>query len=120
MNELKKIDMSSLARLLSSFASCTRRWTHVLGILSVCCSTPAFADGVMEPDYVAAMFVESKSVSDSELSRIKGKSNTAVLDDERLAVILWDERGSGNRRDTVRLVNGNPGAQSITLTVTRK
>lgn len=91
----------------------------------MCCATPVFADEVMEPDYIAAMFVQSESVPDAELSRINGKSNTAVLDDQRVAVILWDERGSGSRRDVVRLVhgnslNGNPSAQSITLTVTRK
>jgi hypothetical protein len=93
---------------------------QMLGVLAVCCPAIAFADEVIEPGYIAAMFVQSESVSDTELSRISGKSNTAVLDDERVAVILWDERGSGSRRDTVRLVNGNPGAQSITLTVIRK
>lgn len=117
--------MNSLARLLLSFASCASRRTRVFGILAVCCATPAFADEVMEPDYIAAMFAQSESVPDAELSRINGKSNTAVLDDQRVSVILWDERGSGSRRDAVRLVhgnslNGNPSAQSITLTVTRK
>lgn len=112
--------MGRLARFLSSSTGCARYLIHLPGIIAVCYSVPVFADGAMEPGYIAAMFVQSEPVSDGELSRISGKSNTAVLDDERVAVILWDERGSGSRRDTVRVVNGNPGVQGITLTVTRK
>lgn len=115
--------MSRSARFQPSIAGKTSQFWLLAGLLglviSVCYPDAALAGNTMETDRIATMFAQSEVVSDQELAVISGKSNAAVLSEERLAVILWDEQGSGSQRDNVQLIQGNSGTQNIYLTVTR-
>lgn len=108
--------------LLSVFAGNAWLRAQLLGVVAVLFSVQAFAGEFADPEQITEMFVQSESVSDADLSRISGRNNATVLDAQRVAVILWDERGGGSRRDAVNLMQRSPehgNTHGCTLTVTR-
>ncbi|MDP2101301.1 MAG: hypothetical protein Q8J59_08770 [Methylotenera sp.] len=65
---------------------------------------------------------QAKSMTDIDLSVISGKGGIAANlgDNERLAVILWDERGGGNPRTTNNEVGERQGFQNVNLTIIQR
>ncbi len=103
----------------------------MLGVIGMCCSTFALADplsGLVEDlDALSlisnqAMENQAEPMTDNDLSIISGKGGIAANlgDNEKLAVILWDERGSDNRRTANNDVSGRQNFQNVNLTVNQR
>jgi hypothetical protein len=108
----------------------------MLGVIGMCCSTSALADplsGLVEDlDVLSLMSNQAtehqvEPMTDIDLSVISGKGGIAANciaenfgDNEKLAVILWDERGSGNRRTATNDVSGRQNFQNVNLTVNQR
>lgn len=103
----------------------------MLGVIGMCCSTSALADplfGLVEDlDALSLMSNQAtenqaEPMTDVDLSVISGKGGIAanLCDNEKLAVILWDERGSGNRRTANNDVSGRQNFQNVNLTVNQR
>ncbi|MDO9366513.1 MAG: hypothetical protein Q7T58_09305 [Methylotenera sp.] len=103
----------------------------MLGVIGMCCSTSALADplsGLVE-DLESLSLISNQTtgnqaepMTDIDLSVISGKGGIAenLGDNERLAVILWDERGSDNQRTTNNDVSGRHGFQNVNLTINQR
>ncbi|MDO9052009.1 MAG: hypothetical protein Q7U70_11035 [Methylotenera sp.] len=103
----------------------------MLGVIGMCCSTSALADplsGLVEDSESLSLIGnqttgnQAKSMTDIDLSVISGKGGIAANlgDNERLAVILWDERGGGNPRTTNNEVGERQGFQNVNLTINQR
>lgn len=103
----------------------------MLGVIGMCCSTSALADplsGLVEDlDALSLMSNQAtehqaEPMTDIDLSVISGKGGIAanLEGNERLAVILWDERGGGNRRATNNDVSGHQDFQNVNMTINQR
>lgn len=111
------------------------------GIIGLCVAFPAFAelaltDSIMADIAYANNMAELEAgpevgahfdvLTDLGLSAISGRGAeaTKLESKDKFAVLLWDERGSGNKRPTGHDVDGGSGFQavnsSINLTVNRR
>lgn len=107
--------------MLSNFSGNVRRYLYIFVALLM--AGQVQADESIELMSATELLAQADPITDEELSCINGKNNTAVLDEQRIAVILWDEGGNDGRRDAVRVMSsglseGNTSAQRITYTVT--
>ncbi len=120
----EKDDMRWLTKLLPLQKDACRSWSVavVLGIVGMCFGTPALAGSVVEADVLAWIGDHAETVTDAELSAIQGKGETAtgLNGNDQLAVILWDERGSGNPRVANHENDGGQSFQNVNLTVNRR
>ncbi len=107
----------------------------VFGVVSVCCAFSAVAgssaDSVISDAVFSKSFAEmdvlpeigshAEVISDIDLSMISGKGTEAAKleGNDKFAVLLWDERGNGNRRTSSHDFDGGQGFQTVTLTVNR-
>ncbi len=103
----------------------------MLGVIGMCCSTSALADplsGLVENSESLPLFSnqatenQAEPMTDIDLSVISGKGGIAanLEGNERLAVILWDERGGGNRRATNNDVSGHQDFQNVNMTINQR
>ncbi len=115
--------MNWLTKLLASrdYRYQTRFLGLAFGVVVLCCSSLVFADelnNTLESDGLAWIDDYTEAVNDVDLSFINGKGATdAPLDDGKLAIILWDERGGDNKRGTNHDASNRP---LINLTVIHK
>ena len=111
------------------------------GIIGLCGAFPVFAD-VALTDSKMADFSYANNIAELEalpevgghfdvltdlgLSAISGRGAeaTKLESKDKFAVLLWDERGNGNKRPTGHDVDGGSGFQavnsSVNLTVNRR
>jgi hypothetical protein len=96
---------------------------HVLGVIGMCCSVSVLADPLsfreMNFDSFALICNDSAIVMDEELSTISGKGAVEENND-KLAVILWDEGRNGDRRPSNHGVDSHQNLQVVNLTVNRR
>lgn len=120
--------MNRLTKILSvDGVICTTRLVGcIFGVITTCCSVSALADplagSVAEPEPLAWVGDRAQAMTDIDLSVINGKGAEALKLDgnERLAVILWDERGNGGRRTANHDIDGGQGVQSVNLTINHR
>ena len=98
----------------------------MLGLIGMCCSFTALADplsGSVEElaEPLALLDDQDKTMTDIDLSVINGKGwELTTLDgNERLAVILWDERGNDNRPTINSNASAGQSGQSVLVTYNR-
>lgn len=118
-------DMYRSVRLESAKGSARSVWIKVcvIGLVGIFYSTCALADPGAELETEALIGAQIDTLTDNDLSMIDGKGWTAekLEANEMLAVILWDERGSGStRRTTINSIDGNNNYQSVSLTVNQR
>jgi hypothetical protein len=104
----------------------------VFGVIWLCCSFSAFADSIITDTAVTKAFAEldalsetgahAEAITDIDLSAISGKGAeaTKLESNDKFAVLLWDERGNGNRRTAGHDIDGSQGFQAVYLTVNRR
>jgi len=117
--------MNWLTKLLSVNSGTYRPQfvAHVFGVIGMCCSVSVLADQLVgsfvEPETSAWMDSRTEAMSDADLSVINGKgvAPTNLDGNNKIAVILWDERGNSNRRGTGHDVDSRQNFQSVSLTV---
>lgn len=92
----------------------------LLAIAAMSISTQSFADMSLESISNLEHLVEHKeAIDDADLSSIKGKGSAEVklYENDRLAVILWDERGNDNHRTLNIDAGGRHNIQDVKLTI---
>ena len=104
----------------------------VFGVISLCFTCSALADSVItdnafvgsiaELDSLSEVGEHAEGVTDIDLSAISGMGAeaTKLESSDKFAVLLWDERGNGNRRTAGHNVDGNQSFQAVNLTVNRR
>lgn len=130
VNECKvKESMDRVIRLfILKVRKCQSRLLGWLfGIVLISCSGAVVADTLTETEGIAWVdfYTEAMAkveMTDIDLSVVNGKGWEAIKlnGSEALAVILWDERGSGSRRAASHDAGSSQSFHSVTLTVNQK
>ncbi len=81
-----------------------------------------FAGNIAELDALSEIGAHIDVITDIDLSAITGKGAeaTKLESNDKFAVLLWDERGNGNRRATGHDMDSSQSFQAVNLTVNRK
>jgi len=117
--------MDFLTKHLSVFnGSNGRRFVrHLLGVIGMCCSVSVLADPLSDTEINLEPFAlignGSTVVMDEELSIISGKG-AFEENNEKLAVILWDEGRNGDRRPSNHEASSAQNFQAVNLTINHK
>ena len=102
------------------------------GVIGLFCTLSAFADSTMtdiafarniaELDTLSEVGTHADAIADVDLSAITGKGAeaTKLESNDQFAVLLWDERGNGNRRAAGHDVDSSQSFQVVNLTVNRR
>lgn len=82
----------------------------------------AFSINSAELRGMSEVDAHAEAVSDVDLSAISGMGAeaTKLKGNDKFAVLLWDERGNGNRRTASHDVDGSQSFKAVNLTVNRR
>lgn len=108
----------------------------VFGVIGLCCTCSAmagsgtdsvivdnaFTKNIAEFDSLSEVGEHADAITDMDLSAISGRGAeaTKLEGNDMFAVLLWDERGNGNRRTAGHDVDGGQSYQAVNLTVNRR
>jgi hypothetical protein len=95
----------------------------MIAISAMCFSALIFADQSFESMSDLEYLIDHKeTINDGHLSIIKGKGveKTKLYENDRLAVILWDERGNDNHRNVNNDVGGHNNIQDVKLIINQR
>jgi len=108
----------------------------IFGVIGLCCTCSAMAGSgaysaitenvysknIAELESMPDVEEHAEAITDMDLSAISGMGaeSTKLEGNDMFAVLLWDERGNGNRRTAGHDVNGSQSYQAVNLTVNRR
>lgn len=122
----------SKAQVVSNSRRQLRCIGFVYGVVSLCFTCSVFAESAVTDDASAInsfglgslpeITAHAEVIEDIGLSAITGMGAEAekLESNDNLAVLLWDERGNGNKRTGSNAVDGSQNYQAINLTVNRR
>lgn len=104
----------------------------MFGVIGLCFTSLVLADSAIAESTVNQNSIEfeivlgvdehANTISDIDLSAIMGMGAeaTKLEDGDSFAVLLWDERGNGNKRISGHEIDSGRSYQAVNLTVNRR